>query len=329
MKNIALLLMLLMLLSQAHYISGQSNLAELDAHSDIHAGENITIKSKFSTLPVVEPHIFAHPGNNNHLLVAAMVVTDVNNPYESCRLSSFVSTDGGKTWQETVHDWWGYDPWTAILPNGNTVMTWLGTEQKFKGQFPLQFFTSHDGGVSWSKNVQTISGAGHGHDGTKVTAYNNEFYYTTVRFNAQMGADVVLYRKEGNDEFKEVAVVDSKGARLNFCEPAILTDGTVIVPSSHFMEKLWVQQYNHKLGKLSDKTLVTIKPGGAGGYMRMIADVSATSKYKDRIYFARALGRNSDYQGVWINYSHDKGQTWSKDTRIDLFDNKLESRAIV
>lgn len=310
-------------------VAGQDNFARLDKRQSVSIGENIHIESQFASLPLVEPNISAHPDNADHLLVAAMVVTDVTRPYQSCRLSSFVSEDGGISWVETAHDWWGYDPWTAILPDGNTVMTWLGSEGNFKGQFPLQFFNSKDGGKTWSGQVQEFTGKGHGHDGTKVTALNNEFYFTTVRFNDDMGADVVLYRKEGQSPFTEAAVVDSKGIRLNFCEPAILTDGTVIVPSSHFLDKLWVQSYDHDGHRLGEKHLVSIRPGGAGGYMRMIADVGNDSEYRDRIFFVRALGRRGKHEGIWLNYSDDKGMTWSRDTRIDLFQNDLVSRALV
>ncbi len=320
---------LLSLLSIRFLAAGQDNFAKRDENQSVRVGENIHVVSQFSELPIVEPHISSHPGNANHLLVAAMVVTDVTRPYQSCRLSSFVSKDGGTSWEETAHDWWGYDPWTAILPDGNTVMTWLGTEKQFKGQFPLQFFNSLDGGETWDPDVQEFAGKGHGHDGTKVTALNDEFYYTTVRFNGNMGADVVLYRKGGKVPFEEVAEVQSNGVRLNFCEPTILTDGTVLVPSSHFLDKLWVQAYNHQSKSLGEKYLVTIRPGGAGGYMRMAADVGKESAFRDRIYFVRALGRRGRHAGIWLNYSDDKGVTWSRDTRIDLFENDLVSRALV
>ncbi|MBK7870047.1 MAG: exo-alpha-sialidase [Saprospiraceae bacterium] len=205
--------------------------ANLDPNENAIVGKTVTIQSKFTGLPLVEPHISAHPANNDHLLVAAMVVTDVNNPYESCRLSSFISKDGGTTWTETAHNWWGYDPWTAMSSNGHTVMAWIGTKGSFQDQYPIQFFTSDDGGITWNDNVQTLGG---GHDGTKLAALNEEFYFTTVRFRNDMGADVILYRRAGKAKFEEVARIDGKGERLNFCEPAMLSDGTVIVPASHF-----------------------------------------------------------------------------------------------
>lgn len=303
--------------------------AMLDVRNSVRIGPTTTIQSRFKGLPLVEPHVSAHPSNNNHLLVAAMVVTDINNPYQSCRLSSFVSSDGGYSWKETTHDMWGYDPCTAILSDGKTVMSWLGTPQSFKHQFPLQIFNSADGGITWEKDFQTITGDGHGHDGTKVVALGNEFYCTTVRFNNAMGADVVLLRKEGSGSFEEVAKIDGKGKRLNFCEPVILTDGTVVVPASDFQKKIWVQLYNHTTGNLSDPYNFSFQPGGAKGYMRLLADVNPNSKFKDRVYFVRALGAGSNYSGIWMNFSADGGKVWSKDKRVDLFQHSFGSKAMV
>lgn len=294
----------------------------------IQIGKTITIKSQFLGLPVVEPHISAHPANNDHLLVAAMVVTDINKPYQSCRLSSFVSKDGGVSWAETAHDYWGYDPWTAILPNGKTTMSWLGTPKSFKHQFPIQFFSSNDGGTTWLQEPQTFA-SDHGHDGTKITALNNHFYFTTVRFNGNMSADVVLYHRLNDDPFEEVSQIDAQGLRLNFCEPAILSDGTVLVPASHFLRKIWVHAFDPQTKTLSEKQMISLNPGGGKGYMRLVADVSAISPFKDRVYFVRATGSRNEYGGIWVNYSSDKGKTWSTDKRVDIFENNFPSKAIV
>ena len=294
----------------------------------IEIGETVTIKSRFEGQPVVEPHISSHPSDNQHLLVAAMVVTDISRPYQSCRLSSFISRDGGNSWTETAHDYWGYDPWTAILPNGQTALSWLGTPDNFRHQFPIQFFTSGDGGSSWESDPQTFMSP-HGHDGTKITAFGDEFYFTTVRFNDNMGADVILYHRENTGPFIEVTRIDSQGTRLNFCEPVILSDETALVLSSHFLQKVWVQKYDPKTRLLSDKYMVSINPGGARGYMRMVADTHESSLYKDRVYFVRALGSRDGFEGIWLNYSFNKGETWSKDARVDYFENQLPSRAMV
>ena len=67
------------------------SMAALDPRVSLSVSESVAIESRFEGLPVVEPHVSAHPGDPDHLLVAAMVVTDITRPYESCRLSSFVS----------------------------------------------------------------------------------------------------------------------------------------------------------------------------------------------------------------------------------------------
>ncbi len=287
----------------------------------------VTIKSQFQGMPVVEPHICAHPSDPNILLVAAMVVTDVNRPYQSCRLSSFFSNDGGETWTETAHDFWGYDPWTTILASGEAVMAWLGTKGSFRHQFPIQFFASKNGGKSWAIEPQTIHNV-HGHDGTKMASSGSSVYFSTVRFRGDMSADVVLYERQGRGEFQEVAQVDAQGLRLNFCEPAILTDGTVIVPASHHLRKAWIQRYTPEPSELSERYTITSEPGGGLGYMRLASDDSPGSPFVDRLYFVRAAGQQGS-RGVWLNTSEDGGKSWSQDLKVDQFDDGRPSRANV
>ena len=290
----------------------------------IHLGKTITIPSKFSNLPVVEPHISAHPLDNDHLLVAGMVVTDIHNPYQSSRLSSFVSTDGGISWKETAHDWWGYDPWTTLLPDGQAVISWIGTKESFQHKFPIQFLFSEDGGKIWQEDTQTLPG---NHDGTKMTTQNYHTYFTSVRFRDHMAADVVLYGRETSGNFRHLATINSHGKRLNFCEPVILSDGTVLVPASDFLKKVWVWNYHPEKGNLTDSSVITHRPGGAKGYMRMAVDASSLSSFQNRVYFVRALGKRNDYDGVWLNYSEDGGATWSGDIRVDHFSSSSTSKA--
>ncbi len=298
--------------------------AYLDENQTLRVGATVTIKSGLEGLPVVEPHLSAHGEDNDHLLVAAMVVTDVNEPYRSSRLSSFVSVDSGRTWKETQHDYWGYDPWTAIGSKGATAMSWIGTKGSFQDSYPLVFFSSSDGGLTWDSEVQVAAGA---HDGTKIDHRGDEFYFSAVRFREDMGADVVLYRRSGQGSFSEVAIVDGEGKRLNFCEPAILSTGKVLVPASEFLRKFWVYVYDSKESKLLGPRLVSSNPGGARGYMRLVCDASENSEFVDRAYFIRATGRGSRSGGVWLNTSADGGENWSADTRIDLFEDPRASGA--
>ena len=323
--QISLVCCSLLIASSAHSQDLAAN-ANVDPRTSLKVGKTTTIRSQFRGKPVVEPHISSHPTNNNHLLVAAMIVTDPNNPYTSCRLSSFVTQNGGTSWTESAHNWWGYDPWTAILSDGQTAMSWLGTQGSFQHEFPVQFFASNDGGVNWKPAPQSAPG---NYDGTKIAALRDTFYFTTVRFRSDMGADVILYRRAGKGPLQEVAKIDGEGVRLNFCEPAILSDGTVLVPASNYLKNVWVQRYNPTTQKLSAPFEVSQHPGGARGYMRLVADTNQDSSFKDRAYFVRALGRKGDREGVWLNYSTDQGQSWSADTRIDLFADSMAAKAIV
>lgn len=326
-STLILSVLLLVTVVQADaFAAGSAREATLDPDHNTIVGRTVTIRSGFAGQPLVEPHVSCHPTDSDHLLVAAMVVTDTARPYESCRLSSFVSTDGGQTWAETAHDWWGYDPWTAILADGEAVMSWLGTRGSFQHRFPVQFFSSEDGGRTWRDAVQTLPGA---HDGTKLVARGNDCYFTTVRFRDHAGADVVLCRRGENGRFAEVARIDGKGQRLNFCEPALLSDGTVLVPASHFLRDIWVQAFHHATRELSEPTIVSRKPGGNRGYMRLAADSGAKSPHRDHAYFVRAVATGRSQRGVLLNTSSDRGATWTPDTRIDLFESATTSKALV
>lgn len=306
-----------------------SDYVDFDNDITILVGQNTPITSSFNELPIVEPAISAHPTDNNILFAAAMVVTDKYNPYESCRLSSFYSNNGGTSWKETIHDYWGYDPWTAILSNGTACLSWLGTQGRFKGEFPLNIFSSSDCGKSWSKDVQTFKGFGYGHDGTKMVASKTNFYLTTVRFNNDMSAHVVLYESKYNEAFKEVGSIKEKGMRLNFCEPAVLSNNNVIIPFMHHQGKIWAQVFNPTTQKFSKKYIISENSKLGRGYSRLAIDSGPASKYLDRIYFVRAIADGGSSKGVWLNFSKDEGKTWVKEKRIDLFDNDQPSKANV
>ncbi len=294
--------------------------------NQVQVGESICIHSTLTESPVVEPHLSVHPTDSNHMLIAAMVITDIQRPYQSGRLTTFSSTNGGQSWKETLNDYWGYDPWTCILPSGQSAVAWLGTEGKFQHEFPVQLFQSTALGVDWNK-PQTIASR-HGHDGTKIAAGSDRFYFTTVQFNDDMSADVVMFSAFPGKDFVEVARVKSGGVRLNFCEPVVLGNGSVVLPSSHFLKECWVQIYHPATNTLSEKYLVTHNAGGAKGYMRMTGDQSQ-GPYHDRLYLIRALGSGDQYEGVWLNYSTTGGKTWSPDIRVDQFPSRHQSHAML
>lgn len=79
-------------------------------------------------------------------------------------------------------------------------------------------------------------------DETIVRWIKKQYEQTETLFSVCSGAFV--YGKKGNEAFEEVARIDAGGQRLNFCEPAILTDGAVLVPASHYLRKVWVQRFD-------------------------------------------------------------------------------------
>ena len=304
-------------------------MAELDIGKNLLVGRNISIHTQFETFPLVEPTICAHPTDAHQVVAAAMIVTDIQRPYESCRLSSFFSGDGGLTWEETPHDYWGYDPWLSVLENDQTTLSWLGTSGSFQHQFPLVLLSSKNAGKNWDRQVQSFQGNGHGHDGTKLIGAKDRFYLTTVRFNQDMSADVVLFESNSGNPFQEAAVVRGNGRRLNFCEPAVLSTGDVVIPTLHNRGKITAHIFSPDSQRMAGPYVVSANPKLGRGYARMAADTYAESTFIDRLYFVRAVADGGSSQGVWLNVSTDQGLTWSKEKRIDLFKEQRVSKANV
>ena len=289
------------------------------------------IPTRFVDLPVVEPHVAAHPTDPLTLLVGAMVVTDVDHPYRSSRLSTFHTGDGGTTWTETAHDWWGYDPWVELLPGDRAVLAWIGNPRRFRDSYPVQWFASEDSGANWAARVQR--GAGN-HDGTKFASRNGQVWFTTVRFRPHdpadghsMAADVVLFRRGEDGDFAEVAVVDGGGDRLGFCQPGVLGDGRVLVPASR-RDEAWVQVWDPTRKELGPPRRITDRPGGRRGYPHLVVDAGVDSPFRDRAYYVRAL-TTEEGGGVRVDLSSDGGEEWREGGRVDRFETEGSSLPMV
>lgn len=316
-----ILLVLLALMSKANG-QGLQKYINLDPASTIEVGENVSIPSNTPQLAMVEPHISVHPAAPDHLLVAAMTITNKNNPYESARLVSFVSEDAGGAWQQTDHDYYGYDPWTAILPNGCALLSWLGQPKKFTGQMPICIFFSDNGGKNWKPRVQHIPGE---YDGTKMAVdyKHHRVSFTAAHFDANMDVHVYYNQSQNGQEFDQPQIIKVDSDHLRFAEPAILSDGTIVIPIQEEPNGIYTRISSDGGKTFSDRYLITRKVGAGKGYFAFTADVK-----KDRLYFVRAAGVDT-YDGIWINHSSDKGKSWSPDLRVDLFKNEPASKAMV
>lgn len=321
MKRIFLLILLTLMVK----VHGQlhQKLKNLDPVSSIQVGENVSILSKTPHFALVEPHLSVHPSNPDHLLVAAMTITNKDNPYESACLVSFVSENGGESWQQTDHNYYGYDPWTAILPNGRTLLSWLGQPHEFSGQMPIRIFFSDDGGKRWNSKVQHIPGE---YDGTKMTIdYKRQrVSFTAAQFDDNMGVDIYYNQSQNGQEFNQPQVIKVTGEHLRFAEPAILSDATIVIPIQEEADGVYSRISSDGGRTFSGRYLISRKVGVGKGYFAFTSDV-----INDRLYFIRAAGAQNVHDGIWVNYSNDKGKTWSPDIRVDLFENELVSKAIV
>jgi hypothetical protein len=292
-------------------------------NASIVVGENILIPGLTPGLAIVEPHLSIHPTNPNHMLVAAMLITQKDNPYESAQLISFLSEDRGKSWHQTNHDYFGYDPWTAILSNGNTVMSWLGQPHSFTGEMPIRLFFSENGGKHWKQEVQHIAGE---YDGTKMAIdhLQNKIIFAAASFGENMDVDIYMDQSSGGQRFDQPTRIKIDGDRLRFAEPAVLGNGIIALPVQEERNAVYCRISADGAKSFNERYLITRKLGVGKGYFSFASD-----PINNRLYFVRAVGKDNKYDGIWINFSSDLGKSWSRDIRVDWFDQALPSKAMV
>jgi hypothetical protein len=138
----------------AHAAVAMAALGVVTLHAqEIRVAENVRVARGPETRPLVEPHLAVHPTNPNHLLAAAIVGDTAEAFSDKQTCSSFLSTDGGRTWQR--HDFQVRacaDPWVAVTPRGAAVFVALAKQQDAGGRATvgLVAFHSADGVKTWS-----------------------------------------------------------------------------------------------------------------------------------------------------------------------------------
>src|SRR5204862_2137633 len=118
--------------------------------------------------PMVEPHLAVDPMHPDRLLAAAFARANPRLKFpegqdnQSC--AAFLSLDSGASW--TRHDFnvsWCADPWVAMTPDGQALVTMVGKHAALaqQGSSGLVAFHSIDNGRTWDS---LPIGLGRSHD---------------------------------------------------------------------------------------------------------------------------------------------------------------------
>lgn len=300
----------------------------------IRVGEHIRVSTGLESRPLVEPHLAVHPSDPSHLL-AATIVSDAAGAWrDSQTCATFLSHDRGQTWRR--HDFPVMecgDPWVAITPSGHAVFIALGIHRALPSQARggLVVFHSDDGGTTWDETPVAL-GPGHDHPtlavDTRSAARSSWVYVVSgkgARVDGKLRFSVFVTRSmDGGKTFGEATTVVPSNLNLNAQVPAVLSDGSLVVPFTDFQRnvdeftgagmldrrRVWILKSTNAATSFSVPLFAT--EACAAGWMALAAD-SHSEPFRDRIYVAC---RDKVSGSIVLTSSSDGGEVWSEPIRV-------------
>ena len=252
--------------------------------------------------------------------------------------AAFLSLDSGASW--TRHDFnvsWCADPWVAMTPDGQTLVTMVGKHAALaqQGSSGLVAFHSIDNGRTWD-SLPIGLGRSHDHPTMAVDLsagpHRGWIYLSSHLWAEGRRYGVYIARsRNGGKSFDDPVYVIPNNLH-NLAEmPVVLTDGTLVesfvdatyTPDSGGTQarevlfdrrRAWVTRSSDGGFTFSAPFFVTDACGPPPGYRlsAFAADVSRGS-HDGRLYFAcQAAGGGP----IVVTHSRDRGETWSPVTRM-------------
>jgi hypothetical protein len=304
--------------------------------SPIQIGRNVRISTAYSDFDNEELQISADPNDANHLIGAAIVMTQ--EPLMSNMVAAFESRDGGRTWRETMHTTDPgnlCDPGTAFGPGGVAYLVVAGYSPDPKVRPYSLLYRSSDGGATWAKPVRidrldtefvAVDRTGAKHDGR---VYIDGVGGLQSIEGPDISALVVMHsdnRGATRPYTVEIGAADPHIAQSSG-PPVVLSDGTLIVPfdywpSVHAMDDASAKhpatnKYRVAISTDGGETF-TIKTVGdwlyydtpRNGPTPALAADTTRGAFRDRVYAAWSSFVDGRWQIVF-SHSSDKGKTWS------------------
>jgi hypothetical protein len=296
--------------------------------------------------PIVEPHLAIDPLHPEHFLAAAFLTAKPGLKYPQGQdeqiCAAFLSMDSGSTW--TRHDFnstWCADPWVAITPDGQALVTMVAKHPAFPQQATsgLVGFHSADGGRTWDS---LPIGLGRGHDHPTMTVdLSRESRRGWIYLSSHRGrsADdghvrygVYMARsRNGGKSFDDPTYLIPNNLHNLTEMPIVLSDGTLVesfVDATFTSDtggvqrneiyldrrRAWVVRSSDGGYTFTSPLFVTDACGPPPGYrLSAFATDISRGQYDGWLYFAcRAAGGGP----IVVTHSRDRGETWSPVVRM-------------
>jgi len=292
-------------------------------------GANVRVSAITEERPLVEPQLTAHPGNPRHLLATAMAVRASSLAESDC--ATFVSVDGGSTWERHDHNVAGCaDPWVVLRDDGAAVFAGLSTA----AGNALHLARSADGGRTWAPVPHEL---GHtlDHESMAVDLTrgpSSGIIYLVAQGHQRSAAGrtppavVVTRSTDGGRTFTPRVSVVPSNLNINVLTPGVLSSGTLVVPYMDFQSN--VSDFRSRAGELERKRVWMIASTDGGqtfsypsfvteacglGFGALAVDLSS-GPTRDHLYY---VCPNREQTGILVHRSEDGGEKWSRPVRAD------------
>lgn len=273
----------------------------------IKVGENVRVTSQQQNLHHVESDLYVNPKDPNHWIAAAIVYTDPIKWEYHCAV--WVTNNAGRVWRRTDFPDGSADPQVIIDENNNVYLSCLG-QSGVRGEV---YYTSGDGGATWSK-PHRIPG---GHDHPFLSIYKDDVYWVSTT-NRNTELNVRKASKGGLlENMTTLKFPQNENQNDNF-KHTNLSDGTLVIPFINYYsgeggpksDGAYVVRSTDGGKTFSERILISKEVGTAKGLASLHADISNTNN-KDNLYlvYGKGQGRNESL-GIAISKSTDKGKTW-------------------
>jgi hypothetical protein len=306
----------------------QIPMAGLTRDSLIRVGDDRPVRIGAAAVATVEPHLAANPRNPSHLVAGVILVQKSDLTETSCTV--LTSFDAGRTW--TRHDFPARrcaDPWVVIHPDGSAVAAMLGDVEDDRA---VLVFRSPDGGRTWSAAPVAIRGD-HDHptmalDTTRGPLTGSVYVVSQASARDAAGkrrpAASVARSTDAGATFSAPAHVIPGNLWMTAMNPAVLSDGTLVVPFSNFARSTSDGDYAWLDSELD--WVVTSTDGGkmfsvplfvshaCGRTFPVLAADGSQGPNRDRLYW---LCNDRAFEYVYLHTSSNRGERWSDPIRVN------------